>query len=116
MKIDLRRIPTDRPVAIHIPTKEHGKVFLEAMRTEYPRAVYTWDKPHFLKARVDDGDENYYFPRLHLGQDAFMTHGGWSTYEEMGVSFMSFDDLLVPDEELKTSLGDVALEALFDMG
>lgn len=111
MKIDLDRIPRDRPCAVHIPTVEHGRVFLDEMRARFPDAVRTWSEAHFMAYRLRSGG-NYYYPRLHE-KYPHMTHGDKLGYISMGVDLMSFEEILAPDIELDTVLGDVPIESLF---
>lgn len=111
MRIDLSKIPRNAPYAIHIPSKEHARVFLEAMKEHYPHAVRTWDAPYYEYYRDRTGGGNYYYPRLHIDNPS-MTHGDRDTYEEMEVKLLSFDDICVPDFELETELSDNPIEAL----
>ena len=111
MRIDLNRIPRDGPYAIHIPSLEHGRVFLDEMRACYPDAVSTWDDAYYMKHRLAYGG-NYYYPRLHK-KYPHMSHGDRITYIDMGLKFLSFDDILVPEVELNTVLGDMTIESLF---
>ena len=112
MKIDLKKIPRDKPIAVHIPSKEHGKAFLDAMKEQYPQAVSTWTRPFYEKSREKSGG-NYYYPRLHT-DNPYMTHGGRNTYSMLGVEMIEFDRVLDrPNVELETSLGDVSLDLLF---
>lgn len=111
MKIDLDRIPRDRPCAVSIPTPEHGEVFLAEMRLRYPKAVGSWHRAYFEKYRLKTGG-NYYFPRLHTDYPS-MTHGDAETYIERGVELIPFDAILVPEVELETCIGDMPIESLF---
>lgn len=112
MIVDLDRIPRDGPYAVHIPTLEHAKIFVDEMKARFPDSVYNWpDQPHFWESRLVCGG-NYYFPRLHL-ENPYLTHGSRETYIGMGVALMSFDDILVPEAVLDTDLGDMPIESLF---
>lgn len=111
MKVDLDRIPKDRPCAIHIPTIEHGRAFLDEMRVRYPDMVETWCDAYYYEHRTQSGG-NYYFPRFHQTIPR-MTHGDRTVYIDMGVELMSFDDILVTEVELDTVLGDMPIESLF---
>lgn len=111
MRIDLNKIPRDRPCAVHIPTLEHGIAFVNEMKEHYPDAVVSWPKAHYWESRLTTGG-NYYFPRLHESRP-YMTHGSKDTYIGMGVTLLSFEDVLIPDVELETTLGDMSIESLF---
>ena len=111
MRIDLNRIPRDKPYVVHIPTPEHGRVFLEEMRARYPESVKTWSNAYFEKWRLESGG-NYYYPRLHQEYPR-LTHGDTDVYSDMGCSFLTFDEIMVPDIELETNIGDVPIESLF---
>lgn len=112
MRVDLDRIPRDRPCAIHIPTPDHGEIFLAEMRDKYPYAVSGWSRAHFYENRVESGG-NYYYPRLHEHMP-HMTHGNKEMYIEWGVELLSFDDVLAPEIDLGVTFGDMPIESLFE--
>lgn len=111
MRIDLSRIPRDRPCAIHMPTLMHGMVFLDEMKKHYPNAVKTWPDESYMAKRFEAGDV-YYFPRLHDSLP-YMTHGSKEVYIELGVALLPFDAIMLADIELDTTLGDMPIESLF---
>lgn len=111
MKISLDKLICDTPTVVHIPSQEAGGIFLEEMRKRFPNAVKTWTRPYFENYRIQTGG-NFYYPRLHLS-DPRMTHSDKKTYEEMGCSFVEFEDLVIPEVELRTEMSDKPVEFLF---
>lgn len=112
MRINLNKIRRDVPVAVHIPTFEDGRAFLEEMRRQYPDSVKAWNRPYYETYRLEIGG-NFYYPRLNLDKPR-MTHGDRETYIDMGVLLIEFEDVCEPDIELETALSDKPLESLFE--
>lgn len=112
MQISLDKLICDEPIAVHIPTEAHGEAFLDAMRSQFPTYVELWDRAYFVESRRQNGG-NYYYPRLHMS-DGYMTHGSQSTYEEMNIKMIEFDELYVCQEEFVTESSEFGIEFLFD--
>lgn len=110
MRIDLDRI-AGRNVAIHIPTREHGIVFIEAMRAKFPEKVVRFERCYLERNNFASGQRCFY-PRLHQA-GMHMTHGDRSTYADLCVDVLEFDSILIPDVEMETGISDLPIESLF---
>ena len=116
MRINLDRIPHDEVAAVHIPDRECGQIFLDAMREKYPSRVSSWSFPHF-----DDDNHNFndgvcYIPHFEQ-RIGHMTHWSIRAAKRGGYRIVEWtdicEDLLCQVPELPICLGDMPLKSLF---
>lgn len=97
MDIDLS-IMYGEKTAVHFTSKEQATIFYEEMKTKFPEKMRSWHKVFWV-----DYDSVCYYPRFHQC-DYIMTYGSLSTYNDMGVRIIEFEDLLV----CRSDFGDIA--------
>lgn len=110
MKINLKKIPRDRVVAIQIPDRDCAEAFLSAMKDEYPLKVSAWDKPIFEQNYHNSGGVCY-IP--HFERVGGMTHWSLDMAQRSGYHILNWYDVLVQEVELETGFGELPIEALF---
>lgn len=96
MDIDLS-IMYGKSMAVHFTSKEQATIFYEEMKTKFPEKTRSWYGAFWV-----DYNSVCYYPRFHQG-DHNMTHGSLSTYVDMGVKIIEFEDLLV----CRSDFGDI---------
>lgn len=107
MRIDLNKIPMDRPCAVHVPTKEAARAFYKAMLTLHRDKVRTDGMIFFDQYDRESGF--CYYPRFHERRQ--MTYGRRSTYDDWGVPVLEFESLEMDD--LSIAVSEMPIESLF---
>lgn len=110
MKINLKKIPKDRVVAVQIPDKDCAEVFLSEMKDKYPRKVGAWDKAIFEQNYHNSGGVCY-IP--HFETEGGMTHWSLDMARRRGYQILNWIDVLDEETVLETGFGDLPIEALF---
>lgn len=110
MKVNLKKIPRDRVVAVQIPDRDSAEAFLSAMKDEYPLKVSNWDKPIF-EQNYHNSEGVCYIP--HFERAGGMTHWSLDMARHRGYQILNWIDVLDEEAELETGFGDLPIEALF---
>ena len=109
--LDLSKI-AGKKVAVHVPTVEKAKQFIEEMERCYPHKIGYEPVPTYSINMYENYGYNgfCYYPRFH--ENRKMTFGDRGTYDDWGIPVVEFEDLLAI--ELTTNVSDVPIESLFD--
>lgn len=108
MRINLDRIPKDRPCAVHVPTRETAEAFYNAMSASYRGKTGSDGMAYF--SQYNDAGGFCYYPRFH--EKRTMTYGSRGTYDDWEVPVIEFESLIM--EDLSIAMSDMPIESLFE--
>lgn len=112
MKIYMHKLMSDRPIAVHFKSKAEAKIFFDEMKEHYPIHVRCWFNFIYPYSEERDGGVCY-CPHFNE-KDGSMTHGRKSTYINLGIKVIEFDELLYDEDEVDITESEVSLDFLLD--